>query len=160
MAKNKAQEPHNRRDPEKGVKRPAPSFPPSSRPTPAPASTPDAGFKPELILIPGGTFAMGSDRVHDRYAYDDENPQHQVSLADFYIAKHPTTNAQYQRFVEATCEVLRELSVADLSQVENLVRDQVEYVNTGYRWETVAGRWSRWLTSLATKTNQDSIASS
>jgi formylglycine-generating enzyme required for sulfatase activity len=102
MAKNKAQEPHNRRDPEKGVKRPAPSFPPSSRPTPAPASTPDAGFKPELILIPGGTFAMGSDRVHDRYAYDDENPQHQVSLADFYIAKHPTTNAQYQRFVEAT----------------------------------------------------------
>jgi formylglycine-generating enzyme required for sulfatase activity len=105
MAQNKAQEPHNRPDPEKGVKRPerpvASSQPPSV-PTRAPASRSDAGFEPELVLIPGSRFTMGSDRTSDRYSYDDEHPQHQVSLAEFHIAKYPITNAQYQHFVKAT----------------------------------------------------------
>jgi formylglycine-generating enzyme required for sulfatase activity len=45
---------------------------------------------------------MGSDRAGDRYAFDDESPQHQVDVADFHIAKYPVTNAEYRRFVEAT----------------------------------------------------------
>jgi formylglycine-generating enzyme required for sulfatase activity len=105
MAKKKAREPRNRPDSEKKnqrPKRPVVTSEPSSGPTRAPASTPALGFEPELIFIPGGRFTMGSDRTADRYAYDNEHPQHQVSVADFYIARYPVTNAEYQRFVEAT----------------------------------------------------------
>jgi formylglycine-generating enzyme required for sulfatase activity len=63
---------------------------------------PATGFEPETIFVPGGRFTMGSDRASDRYAYDDEQPQHQVSVADFHIARYPVTNAEYQHFVEAT----------------------------------------------------------
>jgi len=63
-------------------------------------------FEPELILIPAGEFLMGSDPSRDEEARDDEQPQHTVYLADYYIARTPVTNAQYAPFVEAT---LREL---------------------------------------------------
>ena len=57
---------------------------------------------PELILIPGGPFTMGSDPAADGYAYADEGPQHQVDVADFYMARYPVTNTEYGRFLEAT----------------------------------------------------------
>jgi len=59
-------------------------------------------FEPDLILIPAGEFLMGSDKQKDAQAYDDELPQHTLYLPDYYIAKAPTTNAQYAAFVEAT----------------------------------------------------------
>jgi len=59
-------------------------------------------FEPELILIPAGEFLMGSDPNTDKQARDNEQPQHTVYLPDYYIAKTPVTNAQYNRFVGAT----------------------------------------------------------
>jgi formylglycine-generating enzyme required for sulfatase activity len=59
-------------------------------------------FEPELILIPAGGFLMGSDPEKDRFAQDEEQPQHSLYLPDYYLAKTPVTNTQYAAFVEAT----------------------------------------------------------
>jgi formylglycine-generating enzyme required for sulfatase activity len=54
----------------------------------------------ELLLIPGGTFVMGSpEREEGRYA--DEGPQHEVSVASFYLGRYPVTNEEYARFLVA-----------------------------------------------------------
>ncbi len=53
--------------------------------------------KKEMVLLPGGTFIMGSD--------DDTpntKPTHRVSVAGFYIDRWPVTNAEYKRFIDAT----------------------------------------------------------
>ena len=59
-------------------------------------------FEPEMILIPAGDFRMGSDPTKDKDAQDCERPQHTLYLPDYYLAKTPVTNAQYEAFVEAT----------------------------------------------------------
>ncbi len=52
---------------------------------------------PDMVLIPGGTFRMGSDRH-----YPEEAPVHRVTVAPFRIDRTPVTNRQFRRFVEAT----------------------------------------------------------
>lgn len=52
----------------------------------------------QMALVPAGEFSMGSDQGY----YNDEKPAHQVYLDAFYIDKYETTNAQYQKFVQAT----------------------------------------------------------
>ena len=54
----------------------------------------------EMAWIPGGTFAMGSDRH-----YPEEAPAHRVEVAGFWIDRTPVTNRQFRRFVEATSYV-------------------------------------------------------
>jgi sulfatase modifying factor 1 len=50
----------------------------------------------ELVLIPGGEFLMGADLEGDR------SPVHPVRLDAFYMDRYEVTNAQYQRFCQAT----------------------------------------------------------
>ncbi len=50
----------------------------------------------EMVLIPAGSFQMGSDKGRS-----NEIPVHQVSLEAFYIDKYETTNADYRAFVLA-----------------------------------------------------------
>ena len=52
-----------------------------------------------MILIPGGSFTMGTDL--DR-ADPQDKPQHTATVASFSIDKYLVTNAQYARFVAAT----------------------------------------------------------
>jgi formylglycine-generating enzyme required for sulfatase activity len=59
-------------------------------------------FEPQMILIAGGTFVMGSDSRKDQNARRVERPQHTFYLPDYYLAKTPVTNAQYAAFVQAT----------------------------------------------------------
>lgn len=59
-------------------------------------------FEPEMILIPAGEFLMGSDPKKDKYAKEDEQPQHTLHLPDYYLAKTPITNAHYAAFVLAS----------------------------------------------------------
>lgn len=47
----------------------------------------------EMILIPAGTFSMGSNA---RAA--DERPVHKVHLSAYYIGKYEVTNAEYHEF--------------------------------------------------------------
>jgi formylglycine-generating enzyme required for sulfatase activity len=47
-------------------------------------------IKLEMIKIPAGSFTMGSDK------FDNEKPQYQVKLQEFYLGKYPVTQEQYQ----------------------------------------------------------------
>jgi formylglycine-generating enzyme required for sulfatase activity len=49
-----------------------------------------------LVHIQGGTFAMGS------HAMANQQPVSEVTVASFWMAKTPVTNAQFETFVEAT----------------------------------------------------------
>ena len=85
--------------------------PPTRTATPTPGSS-------GMVRIPAGSFIQGStvDQVNDahesctttddpslcwRSALDDEVPQHEVYLDEFYIDKHEVTNAQYGECVKA-----------------------------------------------------------
>jgi iron(II)-dependent oxidoreductase len=49
------------------------------------------------VAVPGGPFLMGA---HDEpWAYDNERPAHEVTLAPYRIDTTPVTNAAYARFV-------------------------------------------------------------
>jgi formylglycine-generating enzyme len=54
----------------------------------------------DMLLIPGGTFRMGSDRH-----YSEEAPVHSVIIDEFYIDRTPVTNRQFKEFVKATGHV-------------------------------------------------------
>ncbi len=56
----------------------------------------------EWVRIPAGAILMGSDKIRDNMARDDELPQHTLYLLEYHIARVPVTNAQYKRFVDAT----------------------------------------------------------
>ena len=45
---------------------------------------------------------MGSDKKKDSQVDDDETPQHEVELGEFYLARYPVTVAQFKAFVEAS----------------------------------------------------------
>jgi len=51
----------------------------------------------EMVYVPGGTFHMGSTEGDD-----DEQPVHTVTLDSFWIDKTEVTNAEFERFVQAT----------------------------------------------------------
>ena len=51
----------------------------------------------DMILIPGGTFRMGSDKH-----YPEEAPVHRVAVDGFWMDRTPVTNRQFREFVEAT----------------------------------------------------------
>jgi formylglycine-generating enzyme required for sulfatase activity len=55
-----------------------------------------------LLHIPDGDFIMGSDPARDPEARPDEQPQHTLHLTDYFMAKYPVTNYQYQLFKEMT----------------------------------------------------------
>lgn len=56
-----------------------------------------AYFEPQTILIPAGSFWMGSDAGPGIPNY--ETPRHEVFVPEFRIGKTPVTNAQYEEFV-------------------------------------------------------------
>lgn len=58
------------------------------------------GRAANMVLIPGGTFRMGSD-AH----YPDEAPAHRVHVDSFWIDKTPVTNRQFSTFVKVTGHV-------------------------------------------------------
>lgn len=48
-------------------------------------------YEPEMVLVNGGTFFMGNNSGHE-----DEYPEHQVTLSDFFIGKYEVTQAQWR----------------------------------------------------------------
>lgn len=61
-----------------------------------------AGPLLDFIEIPAGPFQMGTNPEKDRMARENEQPQHLVNLATFYMARFPATVAQFRAFVEKT----------------------------------------------------------
>jgi len=55
-------------------------------------------FEPESVLIPKGSFWMGSDAGAGIPAY--ESPRHEIFLLEYRVGKMPVTNFQYEEFVK------------------------------------------------------------
>ena len=74
----------------------APATLPTTSPAPALSLDLTKDLKLDLLLIPAGTFTMGSPETEaDRD--ETEGPQHEVKIAHaFYIGKYEITQAQYQ----------------------------------------------------------------
>jgi formylglycine-generating enzyme required for sulfatase activity len=104
----------------------------------------------DMILIPGGTFLMGSP-PDELERYDDESPQHSVTVPTFFMGRYPVTQAQW-RVVASFPQVNRELKPdpsdfkGDNRPVESVSwYDAVEfcqrlspYTNRSYRLPTEA----------------------
>ena len=96
---------------------PADTPKPTTPPTFTPTDTPKPTVQPSqdrntqtrsqdgmiMVYVPAGEFTMGS-ADNDADAWDEEKPQHTVSLDAFWIDKTEVTNAQYRQCVKAgTC---------------------------------------------------------
>ncbi|MDY7022191.1 MAG: formylglycine-generating enzyme family protein [Cyanobacteriota bacterium] len=68
------------------------------------------GISLEMVLIPDGTFLMGSpeDELERR---QPESPQHEVSLQPFFIGRYPVTQGQWKAIVETTEKIERDLNL-------------------------------------------------
>ncbi len=53
-----------------------------------------------VVHIPLGPFLMGSDPAVDELADLNEQPQHQVSLAGYWLGRYPVTYGAFQAFVQ------------------------------------------------------------
>jgi formylglycine-generating enzyme required for sulfatase activity len=67
---------------------------------PAVKDAPGAAPADNMAWVPGGAFRMGSDKH-----YPEEAPAHNVSVGGFWIDRFTVTNADFQRFVNATGHV-------------------------------------------------------
>jgi len=71
------------------------STPKPATPTPTPRKPTKPLAVPEMVLVRGGSFLMGSpENEPGRRA--DEGPQHRVTLPSFYIGKYEVTQAQWR----------------------------------------------------------------
>ena len=85
--------------PETKLEKPPLKVPDAPAKPPQPPPKQPAGI-PEMVLVAGGTFQMGS-----KDEFYKEEPVHQVTIPSFYLGKYPVTFEEYDRFCEATnCE--------------------------------------------------------
>ena len=56
---------------------------------------------PEMVAIPAGAFLMGSP-AGERGQFDDEGPQHRVSVRAFALGKYDVTNVEFLTFLRET----------------------------------------------------------
>lgn len=127
----------------------------------------------DLILIPGGTFSMGSTETHIRelnFKYNDvwfentELPQRKIDIPDFFIGKYPVRVAEYQKFIEAGgyLEMQWWTKVGWTWRNDNLITQPSQWNSqyslqnseslpvTGVSWHE-AYAYCRWLSSLSGK---------
>jgi len=67
------------------------------------------GIQLEMVMIPSGSFMMGSPEKEDG-SDDDEHPQHQVTIKAFCLGKYQVTQAQWKA-VAAFPQVNKELKL-------------------------------------------------
>jgi len=79
----------------------------------------DCDVCPEMVVIPPGSFMMGSPPSEENRG-DDEGPVHQVNIAySFAVGVHEVTRGEYSHFVSATgyqpgpCQVLDQGEMKD-----------------------------------------------
>jgi formylglycine-generating enzyme required for sulfatase activity len=65
------------------------------------------GNGPEMVVIPGGSFIMGSPSEEEG-RYSNEGPQHQVTISRFALGRYPVTVAEFGLFVESTGYIYKE----------------------------------------------------
>ncbi|HZH65693.1 MAG TPA: formylglycine-generating enzyme family protein [Flavisolibacter sp.] len=68
-----------------------------------------------MVLIKGGIFTMGAAHKGGR---PDEYPKHRVQLKDFWMDETEVTNAQFQKFVEATAYITTAEKATDWEELK------------------------------------------
>lgn len=71
-----------------------------------------------MVLIPGRTFDMGGDNDQ---AAQDEYPKHKVQVSSFYMDATEVTNAQFQKFTEATGYITTAEKKPDWEEIKKTV---------------------------------------
>jgi len=99
---------------------------------------PPLPYEPETVIIPAGTFVMGSD---DGEPY--EGPRHEVNLPAYRIGKFPLTNRQYAEFIKRILDI-EPPKRAGWDQ-RRPPQDRLDYPVTGVSWYE-AQAYCRWLT--------------
>jgi formylglycine-generating enzyme len=88
----------------KPVSKPAAEPAGAEKPVAVVAAPPaDLPLVPDLVLVEGGSFLMGSEDGEV-----EERPIHKVSISSFYLAKYEVTVGQYRTFCEATGRAMPE----------------------------------------------------
>ena len=59
------------------------------------------GEGPEMVVLPGGKFAMGSPK-DETGREENEGPVHDVNVRSFALGKYPVTRGEFAKFVAAT----------------------------------------------------------
>ena len=104
----------------------------------------DCATCPEMVIVPSGSFMMGSpaDEPHRR---DDEGPQHRVTILNpFAVGKHAVTVGQFEEFANETGHPDNEWRNPDFNQSAN-------HPVVNVSWED-AKAYIEW---LSTKTRQN-----
>ncbi len=70
----------------------------------------------EMFFIPSGTFTMGSPKSEEG-SFDDERPQHNVTVSEFLMGRYPVTQEQWRAIA----------SRADLKEKQDLDPDPSEF---------------------------------
>jgi formylglycine-generating enzyme required for sulfatase activity len=55
----------------------------------------DDAISLDMVLVPGGTFTMGS-LADEPERFDSESPQHEVTVPRFFMGRYPITQAQWR----------------------------------------------------------------
>jgi len=76
----------------------------------------------EMVLIPGGSFLMGSP-ADEAGRQEDEGPQHKVRLDSFYLGQKETTIKLFMAFYRETVSAKR-----DFIAVEETKKDDVDVI--------------------------------
>jgi formylglycine-generating enzyme required for sulfatase activity len=82
-------------------------------------------FYNRSVLIPGGEYTVGS-----KVPKDDEQPEHKVRLAPFYMGKFPVTNALFEIFVDKSGYITTAERLAHSTVYNGRFQDRVDK-NTG-----------------------------
>ena len=100
------------------------------------------GLPLHMVLVPGGTFTMGSPE-NEPERNDSEGPQHEVAVPTFFMGRYPITQAQWKA-VARLPQVEREL-VPDPSRFkgENRPVEQVSWYDAVEFCDRLAERTSR-----------------
>jgi formylglycine-generating enzyme required for sulfatase activity len=59
-----------------------------------------AAWCPRMVVVPGGTFVMGSP-LSEAGRFEDEGPQRRVTIRSFAVGKFPVTRRQWEAFAGA-----------------------------------------------------------
>jgi sulfatase modifying factor 1 len=105
----------------------------------SPSSSP---ITADMVLIPAGTFWMGSDK-----GQEDEKPVHEVTLDGFWMDKTEVTNEQFQKFVKATGYITTAEKKPDAKDFpdappENLVAGSLVFTPT--KSPVPLNNWAAW----------------
>jgi formylglycine-generating enzyme len=92
-----------------------------------------------MVFVPGGAFAMGSDRQ-----LPEESSTHIVRVDGFHIDRHEVTNAQFKRFVAATGYVTLAERGPDKSVHKDLPADVQEPGSVVFVQPVKGGDVTRW----------------